>query len=78
MSAIFYLGFLMFVASTIAFIVAILTPFWIIKQNPVQRGIFEACDISTDGSNLRVCYYILLYSDLSFIQQVRKGKFKRE
>lgn len=62
----------MFVASTIAFIVAILTPFWIIKQSPTQRGIFEACDVSTDGLT-RSCNYILIYSDLSYIQQIRKG-----
>lgn len=74
MSAIFYLGFLMFVASTIAFIVAILTPFWIIKTNPDNRGIFEACDVATDGQS-RSCYYILLYSNLSYVQQIRTGWF---
>lgn len=72
MSAIFYIGFFMFVSSTIAFIVAILTPFWITKQSPTNRGIFEACDIATDGQT-RTCYFILLYSDQSTIQQYRTG-----
>jgi len=72
MSAIFYLGFLMFVASTIAFIVAILTPFWIIKTTPMYRGIFEYCDVNAvDTGEIKSCYYVLLPSNNPIIQQAR-------
>jgi hypothetical protein len=66
MSTIFYLGFFMFVASTMAFIVAILNPYWIVKDAPRYRGIFEVCDsASTDMSDIRSCQYILLYNNLT-------------
>jgi len=61
MSAIFYLGFFWLVTSTISFIVAILSPFWIVKDNPRYRGIFEVCESTTTNMNdPRVCQYIVL------------------
>ena len=69
MSKVFYLGFFMFVASTIAFIVAILTPFWILRTDPDLRGIFETCTLG--ANNLRSCQYILLYSES--VQRARTG-----
>lgn len=74
MSKVFYLGFFMFVTSTVGFIVAILTPFWILKSNPSARGIFETCDIDVN-TNLRRCQYILLYSDDPTVQARRTGWF---
>ncbi|CAF0822436.1 unnamed protein product [Brachionus calyciflorus] len=72
MSKVFFVGFFFFVASTIAFIVAILTPFWIIKSNPFYRGIFEVCErkVATQ-SEIRSCGYILTYSDNLFIKMNR-------
>lgn len=77
MSKVFYLGFFMFVTSTVAFIVAILTPFWILKTLPNARGIFETCDFDTNSpsnilSSVRRCQYILLYSDDANIQKMRQ------
>lgn len=74
MSKIFFVGFFMLVTSTIAFIVAILTPFWIINPTPWYRGIFEVCTrpIPTD-SELRQCAYILTYSDNPNIKLYRLG-----
>lgn len=64
MSAIFYLGFFWLVTSSIAFIVSILSPFWIIKDNPRYRGIFEVCESTTTNMNdPRVCQYIVLYNN---------------
>lgn len=72
MSAIFYLGFFMFVTSTIGFIVAILTPYWIIKDNPRYRGVFEVCDSpTTNMADIRSCQYILLYSDATAVNGYR-------
>ena len=71
MSKIFFAGFFLYVASTIAFIVAILTPFWIIITE--YRGIFEVCNFGPDGS--RVCQYLLTYSSVSTILQYRMGIF---
>jgi hypothetical protein len=73
MNRIFYLGFFVFVASTIAFIVAILTPFWIMKSNPDIRGIFEICTYISNPDE-RSCSYTLLYSDYAKIRQSRSGK----
>jgi len=68
MSKIFFAGFFMLVTSTIAFIVAILTPFWIIKNNPWIRGIFEICNrVDTTNNEQRTCAYILTYSSDSLI-----------
>jgi len=54
----------MFVTSTIGFIISILTPYWIIKDSPRYRGIFEVCDsTSTNMEDIRSCQYILLYND---------------
>lgn len=75
MSAIFYLGFFMFVTSTIGFIISILTPYWIIKDAPRYRGIFEVCDsTSTDMQDIRSCQYILLYNDKTATNGYRSGK----
>lgn len=74
MSKVFFLGFFMHVASTIAFIVSILTPFWIIKTAPSYRGIFEACDIDQTNSFLRRCGYIFIYADNKFVADYRTGK----
>lgn len=64
MSAIFYLGFFMFVTSTLGFIVSILTPYWIIKDAPRYRGIFEVCDSATTNmADIKACQYILLYNN---------------
>lgn len=68
MSKVFFVGYFFFVASTIAFIVAILTPFWIIKANPDYRGIFEVCDKVENSAQKRQCSYILTYSDEEFIK----------
>ncbi len=73
MSKIFYVGFFMFVASTIAFIVAILTPYWIIKTNPAYRGIFEVCERPLNDNEIRQCGYILLPSDNAYIKSLRTG-----
>lgn len=73
MSKIFFVGFCTFVASTISFIVAILTPFWIIKSYPLYRGIFEVCEKSPNPE-LRQCGYILTYSDDTLIKSNRYGK----
>jgi hypothetical protein len=62
MNALFYLGFLLFVASTILFIVSILTRYWIQKGN-VVRGIFEYCYNSNTDIELLSCRYTLMYSD---------------
>ena len=74
MSKIFFLGFFMLVASTIAFIIAILTPFWIIKSNPWYRGIFQVCDrLNPTDNSLLQCAYILTYSDSTYVQNNRSG-----
>jgi hypothetical protein len=70
MSKVFFIGFFWFVTSTIAFIIAILNPYWIMKTNPDARGIFETCDII---GTLRNCQYILLSADNPTIQERRTG-----
>lgn len=67
----FYFGFNIFIASTVLFILAILTPFWIIKTSPLYRGIFEVC--LGDSSEFKKCGYILTYSDT--IQAYRQGEY---
>ena len=62
----------MFVASTVGFILAILTPYWIIRTE--YRGIFEVCNFGVDGS--RTCQYILTYSQIPTILTYRTGKLK--
>ena len=76
MSKIFFLGFFWLSASTIAFIVAILTPYWIIKTNPRIRGIFEVCELVNNDNEIRGCSYILTYSSNPFVLANRTGKFK--
>lgn len=71
MSKVFCVGYFFFVASTIAFIVAILTPFWIIKVQPDYRGIFEICQKINNNPKIRQCSYILTYSDEEFIKSNR-------
>ena len=74
MSKIFYVGFFFFVTSTIAFIVAILTPYWILKANPSYRGIFEICEkVNTNVNDLRTCAYILLNPSSVDVQAFRTG-----
>ena len=73
MSKIFYVGFFFYVASTICFIVAILTPYWIVKSNPDYRGIFEVCDKDDTYGDLRACGYILTYSNTPYIAMYRYG-----
>ena len=73
MSKIFYVGYFFFVASTIAFIVAILTPYWIVKTNPDYRGIFQICDQDDTYNDLMVCGYILKSSDTPFLSMLRTG-----
>ena len=75
MSKIFYVGFFLFVASTIAFIVAILTPYWIVKVNPSYRGIFEVCDrANLNSDDVRLCAYILLNPSDPSIATYRTGR----
>ena len=77
MSKIFYVGFFFFVASTIAFIVAILTPYWILKANPAYRGIFEICEkASANNDDVRMCSYILLNPNEPIISAFRTGNAK--
>jgi hypothetical protein len=73
MNKIFYVGFFFYVASTIAFIVAILTPFWIIKSDPRYRGIFEVCEQDDTFGDLRQCGFILTYSNTPYIATSRTG-----
>ena len=77
MSKIFYVGFFFFATSTIAFIIAILNPYWIIKANPNYRGIFEICEKVTnnDFSELRTCAYILLNPNSPEVATYRTGEF---
>lgn len=64
MSVIFYLGFFMFVMSSVGFIISILLPYWIVKDGPRYRGIFEVCDSTTaDMNDIRACQYILTYNN---------------
>lgn len=71
MSKVFCVGYFFFVASSLAFIVAILTPFWIIKANPDYRGIFEICQKIDNNPKIRQCSYILTSSDEVFIKSNR-------
>jgi hypothetical protein len=74
MSKIFYVGFFFFVTSTIAFIVAILTPYWILKADPAYRGIFEICEkVNPDVNDMRTCVYILLNPSTAAAQVFRTG-----
>jgi hypothetical protein len=77
MSKIFFIGFFMLVSSTIAFILAILTPYWIVNLNnlnsllPNYRGIFQVC-LSLDDT-YRKCADILLYNPM--LTTFRTGTF---
>lgn len=78
MSKLYYLGFVVLVASTILFIVSILTPDWILKDD-VTRGIFEVCSkiqytANTIVSKSNICQYILLYSSNDIVNKYRSGK----
>jgi hypothetical protein len=68
----FYFGFLLFVASTILFIVAILTRYWILRDN-FTRGIFEVCMPADISSSKLDCKYILTYSSDPLVVSARKG-----
>ena len=77
MSKVFFLGFWWLATSTIALIVSILTPYWIIKANPRIRGIFEVCERANgvpDNDDIRGCSYILTYNSNPFILANRTGK----
>ena len=71
----YYFGFNFFVASTVMFIVAILTPYWIIKTS--YRGIFEICPNVSKNSlfEFRRCGYLLPYTDNSEIMAFRQGMY---
>lgn len=76
MSVIFYLGFFMFITSTIGFIISILLPYWIVKDGPRYRGIFEVCDSTTANMNdIRACQYILTYNNQT--SSYRPGLLKK-
>lgn len=66
MAYLFYFGYFFFLISTIMFIVAILTPYWIINSVLLfifQRGIFEVCLLTITSVNYDVksCFSILNY-----------------
>ena len=62
MNGLFYFGFLLFVASTILFIVSILTRYWIIDNDSNVRGIFEYCQaIAKPDISYLSCRYIFMY-----------------
>jgi hypothetical protein len=80
MSKLYYLGFSVLVASTILFIVSILTPNWILKTD-VTRGIFEVCrnDVQFPANTIvqksDICQYILLCSTNEIVTKFRSGMF---
>ena len=64
MNGLFYFGFLLFVASTVLFIVSILTRYWILDNYGNVRGIFEYCQsLLPDDSTLLSCKYILTFNN---------------
>ena len=70
----FYFGFLVFVASTILFIVSILTRYWIISSTTI-RGIFEVCQKNVVSNTNQIgCEYILLASNDPYVTAARYGK----
>ncbi len=75
MSKVFFFGFFWLVTSTIAFIIAVLHPFWILKTDPQIRGIFEVCDLVNSTYEIRQCSYILTYSSNIYVLRHRTGTF---
>ncbi len=72
----FYFGFLTFVASTILFIVSILTRYWIL-QGVYIRGIFEVCQTGVNVANNQIgCSYILTASNDPFVISTRYGAYR--
>jgi hypothetical protein len=63
MNGLFYFGFFLFVASTVLFIVSILTRYWILDNNKNIRGIFEYCTPTPNDQLALSCKYIFTYSD---------------
>jgi hypothetical protein len=72
MNKIFYIGYCLFIISTIGFIIAIFNPFWIKKQLAssvfILRGIFEVCELNQEQ---RICSHIFLYFDSELIKLYR-------
>ena len=63
MNGLFYFGFFLFVASTVLFIVSILTRYWIYDTNNNNvRGIFEYCQKSQQDASALSCKYIFTYT----------------
>lgn len=65
MAYLFYFGYFFFLISTIMFIVAILTPYWIMNSLLAylfQRGIFEICLLTKSANyDIKSCFSILNY-----------------
>lgn len=73
MKQLFYIGFVLFVASTILFIVSILTRYWI-QRDTLTRGIFEVCQqVDPNNVNSLSCRYILTYSNDTLVLATRFG-----
>ena len=73
MSKVFFVGYFWLVTSTVAFIIAAITPFWILKSGPTIRGIFEACDEVAGSNGLNTCGYLLTPSSNALITSYRTG-----
>ncbi len=58
----FYFGFLIFFTSTIGFIFALLTPYWIVNTTgkiSINNGIIEICKIN-ETENFKICFNLLM------------------